>query len=412
MIQAFTIKRQKKSKVKMMKPELLAPAGNLEKAKIALLYGADAVYVGGQKFSLRARASNFTMEMLEELVVFAHNLKKSVHVTLNIVPHEDDLTGLDEYLIELDRIGVDAIICSSFVIIERAKALTNLEIHLSTQFSATNSVIAEYFYNQGIKRIVLARELSLDEIREVKKNTNADLEVFIHGGMCVSYSGRCTLSNYMVGRDANRGGCAHSCRWLYNLLERDEIISTNYDFQMSSKDLEITEYLPELLKIGVSSLKIEGRMKSIHYIATVVLAYRMLIDDYFDNNLKDPEFYKNEIKKAENRLTGIGFIKGDTTINEQLYNYRSEMPTKEFIGLVLEYYPDKKLALIEQRNYFELGDEIEIVSPNKTFTYSKVSLLLDEDMNSIDVARHPLQKLYINIDDEVKPYDLIRRVKN
>jgi len=393
-----------------MRTELLAPAGNLEKAKIALLYGADAVYVGGVSFSLRARASNFTIDMLEELVVFAHSLNKKIYVTTNIVFHDEDLIGLDEYLKELERIKVDAIICSSFVIIERAKAITNLEIHLSTQFSVTNSSTADYFYEEGIERVVLARELSLNEIALVSKNTKADLEIFIHGGMCVSYSGRCTLSNYMVGRDANRGGCAHSCRWLYDLYETDEIISENHDFQMSSKDLETVIFIPKLLDLDVASLKIEGRMKSIHYIATVVLAYRMLIDDYYDNKLKPIEFYQNEIKKAENRLTSFGFLAGNTTTKQQLYNYRSEMPTKEFIGIVKNYDSENKLAEIEQRNYFEVGTEIEIVSPNKTFLKSKVDVLLDEEKTPINIARHPLQKLYINMEHEVKPYDLIRRI--
>ncbi len=393
-----------------MKTELLAPAGSLEKAKIALLYGADAVYVGGVLFSLRARASNFTIPMLEELVLFAHNLQKKVYVTTNIVFHDEDEAGLDEYLLELNRIGVDAIICSSFSIMERAKQITKLELHLSTQFSVTNSLLADYFYEEGVQRVVLARELSVEEIKEVNEQTKADLEIFIHGGMCVSYSGRCTLSNYMVNRDANRGGCAHSCRWLYKLYESDQLISDNYDFQMSSKDLEITEFIPDLLDIGVSSLKIEGRMKSIHYIATVVLAYRMLIDDYYSNTLKDLSFYKNEIKKAENRLTSTGFLKGDSSVEEQLYNYRSEMPTQEFIGMVLEYDVDKNMALIEQRNYFEIGDTIEIVSPKKTFTISKVDVLFDEEMNPITVARHPLQKMYINVNHKVEPFDLIRRV--
>jgi putative protease len=395
-----------------MRVELLAPAGNLEKAKIALLYGADAVYVGGVSFSLRARASNFTLETLEELVEFAHNLKKKVHVTTNIVVHDEDMSGLDEYLKELERIQVDAIICSSLAIIERAKEITNLEIHLSTQFSVTNSVLANYFYQEGVKRVVPARELSLSEIKMMKENSLADLEIFIHGGMCVSYSGRCTLSNYMVGRDANRGGCAHSCRWLYNLYNANEVLSDNYDFQMSSKDLEIVQFLPELLDIGVTSLKIEGRMKSIHYIATVVLAYRMLIDDYYNNELKPLSFYQNEIKKAENRLTSFGFMEGDTKTEQQLYNYRSEMPTQEFIGIVKSYDPEKKLAEIEQRNYFKQGDSIEIVSPQKTFKKSTVEVMYDEEMKEIFVARHPLQKLYINMDFDVKPYDLIRRIEN
>ncbi len=394
-----------------MKVELLAPAGNLEKAKIALLYGADAVYVGGLRFSLRVRASNFTLDMLNELVLFAHERNKLVYVTMNIVTHDSDLEGLDEYLLSLDKIGIDAIISTSFAIIERAKLLTNLEIHLSTQFSVSNSLLADYFYNEGVKRVVLARELSLSEIKEIKEHTKTELEVFIHGGMCVSYSGRCTLSNYMVGRDANRGGCAHSCRWLYDLFDGQEKISREHDFQMSSKDLEILEYIPDLIDLGVSSLKIEGRMKSIHYVATVVLAYRMLIDDYYNNCLKDLSYYRAEIKKAENRLTSIGFLAGEPTIAEQLYNYRSEKPTQEFIGIVKGYDSSKKLAFIEQRNYFKIGDKIEVVSPNKTFIHTTIENLFDEEMNSIEVARHPLQKLYINMEKEVKPYDMIRRVK-
>ena len=214
----------------------------------------------------------------------------------------------------------------------------------------------------------------------------------------------------MVQRDANRGGCAHSCRWLYDLYEDEELLSENHDFQMSSKDLEITQFIPDLLDMGVSSLKIEGRMKSIHYVATVVLAYRMLIDDYVEGNLKDLSYYQNEIKKAENRLTSIGFLAGQPTVEEQLYNSRSEAPTKEFIGIVLDYVPDKKLALIEQRNYFEVGDQIEIVSPDKTFHYGTVKTMYDEDFNDVEIARHPLQRLYINIEKEVKPYDMIRKV--
>ncbi|MFW5794110.1 MAG: peptidase U32 family protein, partial [Bacillota bacterium] len=317
-----------------MKTELLAPAGNLEKAKIALIYGADAVYIGGKQFSLRARASNFDLSMIQELVEFAHRINKKVYVTMNIVFHDEDNYGLEKYLLELDKIKVDAIICSSMLVIDKAKELTNLEIHLSTQFSVTNSKLANYFYNLGVKRVVLSREASLKEIELINKNTYADLEIFIHGGMCVSYSGRCTLSNYMVLRDANRGGCAHSCRWLYNLYKRDKLISDDFDFQMSSKDLEAAEYLPALLDLKVSSLKVEGRMKSIHYIATTINTYRRMIDDYYNNILKEVSVYQDELKKAENRLTSFGFFAGDTTTKQQLYNSRSESPTKEFIGIV------------------------------------------------------------------------------
>ncbi|HOO44478.1 MAG TPA: U32 family peptidase C-terminal domain-containing protein, partial [Bacillota bacterium] len=280
-----------------------------------------------------------------------------------------------------------------------------------TQFSVTNSQLANHFYDQGVTRVVLARELSLEEIRAVKMHTEAELEVFIHGGMCVAYSGRCTLSNYMVGRDANRGGCAHSCRWLYDLYEGEELLSKNHDFQMSSKDLEIMAYIPDLIDLGVASLKIEGRMKSIHYIATVVLAYRMLIDDYINGALRPLDEYRDEIKKAENRLTSIGFLAGDPGVDEQLYNSRSESPTKEFIGIVLDYDSSRQMALIEQRNYFTVGDEIEIASYDKTFKKSIVQALYDEEMNEIEIARHPLQKVYMKIDTPVKAYDMVRRVK-
>ncbi|PKK95243.1 MAG: collagenase-like protease [Tenericutes bacterium HGW-Tenericutes-5] len=393
-----------------MKTELLAPAGNLEKAKIALLYGADAVYIGGKQFSLRARASNFDLDTIEELINFAHGINKKVYVTMNIVFHDDDVFGLDEYLRFLDKLKVDAIICSSMVVVERAKAITDLEIHLSTQFSLTNSVLANYFYDEGIKRVVLARELSLEEIKEVQKQSKADLEVFIHGGMCVSYSGRCTLSNYTSLRDANRGGCAHTCRWLYDLYEGDELLSDNHDFQMSSKDLDATEFIKDLVETGVSSLKIEGRMKSIHYIATVVSAYRMLIDDYYHGSMRDLSFYQNEIKKAENRQTSHGFFKGDTTINEQLYNQRSEIPTKEFVGMVLDYDKIKKKVLIEQRNYFIPGDVLEIFTPDKTTIQFKVDKILSEELIELDAARHPLEKLLVSLNIEVPKFSLIRKV--
>ncbi|MGE4378986.1 MAG: U32 family peptidase [Candidatus Izemoplasmatales bacterium] len=395
-----------------MKTELLAPAGNLEKAKIALLYGADAVYIGGKQFSLRARASNFGLETIKEIVDYAHEMNKKVYVTMNIVFHDDDIFGLDEYLLYLEKINVDAIICSSMVVIERAKELTNLEIHLSTQFSLSNSALANYFYKEGVKRVVLARELSMEEIKEVQKNSLTDLEVFIHGGMCVSYSGRCTLSNYTVLRDANRGGCAHTCRWLYDLYENGKLLSENHDFQMSSKDLEATSYIKDLLDANISSLKIEGRMKSIHYIATVVSAYRMLIDDYYNGCMRDLAFYQNEIQKAENRQTSYGFFAGDTTIEQQLYNQRSEIPTKEFVGMVMGYDDENKYLILEQRNYFSPGDTLEIFTPDKTTIQFKVKEIYDEEFNSIDAARHPLQKIYLKCLVKAPKYSMIRKVEN
>jgi putative protease len=393
-----------------MKTELLAPAGNLAKAKIALLYGADAVYIGGKQFSLRARASNFDLSMIEELVNFAHERGKLVYVTMNMVFHDEDNEGLEEYLLALDKIKVDAIICSNMIVIEKAKALTNLEIHLSTQFSLTNSSLANYFCDEGIKRVVLSREASLDEIKEIQKNSKADLEVFIHGGMCVSYSGRCTLSNYTVLRDANRGGCAHTCRWLYNLYEKDHLISEDFDYQMSSKDLEATDYLKDLLDIGVASLKVEGRMKSIHYIATVISAYRMMIDDYRLGILKPTSYYQNEIKKAENRLTSFGFFEGDTTTEQQLYNSRSEVPTKEFVGIVKAYDLDQQVLIIQQRNYFEPGDTLEILTPSKTIIQFKLKEIYDEENQVLDAARHPLQIIKIKLKIKVEENSIVRKM--
>ncbi|MDD3107436.1 MAG: U32 family peptidase, partial [Bacilli bacterium] len=367
-----------------MKPELLAPAGDLEKVKIALLYGADAVYIGGTEFSLRARASKFTLENIEQAVLFAHSINKKIYVTTNIVPHNEDLLKLDEYLINLYKINVDAIICSSPFIIERAKELTKLEIHLSTQFSVTNSILTNFWGNHGVSRIVLARECSVEEIKEIAKNTNTELEVFIHGGMCVSYSGRCTLSNYMSDRDANRGGCAHSCRWKYNLYHQNELVSADFDFQMSSKDLETLAYIKDLMEIGISSLKIEGRMKSIHYIATVVNTYRRLIDDIESDNELPTIEYETEIQKAENRLTSFGFMEGITSPEQQLYHMRSEIPTKEFVGIVLNYNEDSKEVLIEQRNYFSKGDTLEIFSPKAKNSQLIVGELFDEEGNLLD----------------------------
>jgi len=393
-----------------MLTELLAPAGNLYKAKIALLYGADAVYIGGKQFSLRARASNFDLSMIKELVEFAHHIEKKVYVTMNMVFHDEDVYGLDDYLVELDKINVDAIICSNMIVIERAKTLTDLEVHLSTQFSLTNSSLANYFYHQGVKRVVLSREASLDEIKRIQENSLADLEVFIHGGMCVSYSGRCTLSNYTVLRDANRGGCAHTCRWLYNLYEDDTLLSDDYDFQMSSKDLEATNYIKDLLDLNIASLKVEGRMKSIHYIATVINTYRMMIDDYKIGCLRPIEQYQTEIKKAENRLTSHGFFEGDTTVDQQLYNSRSEVPTKEFVGLVKDYDREKQELIVQQRNYFEPGDCLEILMPDKTIIQFQVKNIVDEDGIELDAARHPLQIIKISCPVTIMDNSMIRKI--
>ncbi len=397
----------------MNKVELLAPAGNLEKAQIALLYGADAVYVGGKQFSLRARASNFSLADIDELTSFAHSLNKKVYVTMNIIPHESDMEGVDEYLIALKERNVDAIIVSSPYIISRAKLVApTMEVHLSTQISVTNSAACAYYEKCGLKRIVLAREVTLKEMQELKAHTNIDLEVFIHGGMCSSYSGRCVLSNHMTGRDANRGGCAHSCRWNYTLYHENTALPGF--FNIGSKDLMAVRYVPELLKLGISSLKIEGRMKSTYYLATVVRSYRLLIDAYYEKDYVTSEeiaFVEKEISKAENRNTGSGFYEGIPSDAGQLYDNRDERPTKEYLGIVLDYNETTHEAIIEQRNYFEPNEKVEFFGPHlNNVTYQIGDILDAETGEKLDAARHPLQKILLLVPFTLQKNDIMRKV--
>ncbi len=391
----------------MKKIELLAPAGDLEKLKIAILYGADAVFIGGTNFSLRSRASNFTKEDLKEAVNFAHKYGAKIHVTCNIVMHNIDLDGLLEYLKYLDEIGVDAIITSSIYMLKLAKENTNLDVHMSTQLSTLNHEAVNLLTNLGADRVVLGRELSLAEIIKIKTLSKVEIEAFIHGGMCSSLSGRCMLSNNMTLRDANRGGCAHSCRWNYNLYENGNKINPQGDyFSFSAKDLGSLEFIPMLIDNGIDSLKIEGRMKSIHYVATITNSYRHLIDDYYENGeIKDFTPYYNLIKKAENRLLSTGFYKGEVTTNEQLYDLNLSVPTKNFIGLVLSC--NNGICKIEQRNYFTSFSDIEVFTPKASFIIN-VGQLYDEDGNLVDVARHPRQVLYFKTDYKLEPYDMLR----
>ena len=393
----------------MAKFELLAPAGDLEKLKVAILYGADAVFIGGQSFSLRSRASNFTIEDIKEACDFAHKHNAKIHVTCNIVMHNMDTTGILDYLKKLENAGVDCIIASSIYILKLVIENTKMEAHVSTQTSSSNEEAVKFYSKLGVSRVVLSRELSLDEIERVKKSTNTDLEVFIHGGMCVSYSGRCMLSNNMTNRDANRGGCAHSCRWCYDFIKDDKIYNPEGDyFAMSSKDLCAIKAIPRLIDLGINSFKIEGRMKSLHYIATVVNAYRKIIDEYLETKeIKDFNKYIDQISKAENRLTATGFLFNMPTINEQLYDLNLTVPTKDFIGIVKEYDKENKIAYIEQRNYFEPNSTIEVFSPSKTFKIN-IKEIYYMDGNVVDAARHPLQRLYFKCEEELKPYDLLR----
>jgi len=389
--------------------ELLAPAGDLEKLKIALMYGADAVFIGGQNFSLRARASNFTLDDIYEATAFAHQRNKKIYVTTNIIPHNEDMDGVIEYLQALESRHVDAIISASPFIIDMALKHTKLEVHLSTQQSVTNSEAVNFWYNHGITRIVLARELNKNQIRQMIPKTKADIEVFIHGGMCMSYSGRCSLSNNMTDRDANRGGCAHSCRWSYELTQSGKSVSDQM-FSMSSKDLEALEQIPFLIESGVKSLKIEGRMKSLHYIATVVSTYRRLIDDYErDLRIDNYDSYLIELQKAENRQASHGYLEGLPGVEQQLYDKKSEQPSQLFIGLVQDYDHETQIATIEQRNYFEVGYEIEIFHPNGNEQTFILDYMTDEKGEITQVARHPQQILKIKVPFAVEPYAMLRK---
>lgn len=390
--------------------ELLAPAGDLEKLKIALMYGADAVFIGGVNFSLRARASNFTVSDIKEACDFAHKKGKKVYVTTNIIPHNEDLEGVLEYLRDLEAVNVDAIISASPYIIDQALEHTNLEVHLSTQQSAYNTDTVNYWYDKGVTRVVLARELSKQQIKSLAHKTKADVEVFIHGGMCMSFSGRCSLSDNMTDRDANRGGCAHSCRWNYELVQNGKKVSDQM-FSMSSKDLEALEQLPYLIDANVASLKIEGRMKSLHYIATVVSTYRKLIDTYTkEKKIKDFNPYYEDLMKAENRLTSHGYLEGLPGVDEQLFNHRSEKPSQLFIGLGVAYDEINHIATIEQRNYFKIGAMIEVFNPSGSRFEFELKEMFDESGEPLDTARHPKQILKIKVDQEIESYAMIRRI--
>ena len=397
------------------KPELLAPAGNLEKLKTAIIYGADAVFVGGKQFSLRSQASNFSLEDIEEGVLFAKEYGADIHVTCNIILHEENISEIEEYLKALDLIGVKAIIVADPYMVQIAKSLNlRLEIHLSTQLSITNSKAVNFWANQGVDRVVLAREVEYHDLKEIMNQTQVDIEYFIHGAMCIHYSGRCMLSNYYSHRDANRGGCSQSCRWRYDfyLANQQLNIGEEQAFTMSSKDLSLIKELPQLIELGVESFKIEGRMKSVHYIATVVSSYRKLIDQYCENpdNFVFDDFYEKEILKAANRSLSTGFFYGNTTKEQQIFNLRDEHPAQSFVIRVLDYDSKNKLAKIEQRNYFKINDKIEFFSPKKKHWAMTVKKLFNEEMEEIEIANHPMAILYLEVLEDVYKEDMARRV--
>lgn len=387
--------------------ELLAPAGDLERLKVALLYGADAVYIGGKVFGLRANAINFTNEEIKEAVTFAHSLSKKVYVTVNIVLHNKEIKFLLDYLKELESIGVDAIIASDLSVISLALEKTNLEVHVSTQQSTLNCEAVKFLKGLGVKRIVLGRELSKSEIEEIQK-VGLDVEIFIHGAMCASYSGRCVLSNYLTNRDANRGGCSQICRWDFDLLDsNNNQIKGDKNFTFCSKDLSLLKHIKDVCDMGINSLKIEGRMRSTYYIATVVSIYRKVLDEYYKGNYNYDETLEKVLSRVANRENVVQFFNGiyDETCN--YYNNRVEVSNQDFLGVVLEYDKDTKLAKIEQRNYFKKGDFVEFFGPNKLIKY-KIDEIFDENMNIIDVVRHPKQIIYMKIDDILEVSNFMR----
>ncbi len=393
----------------MKKPELLAPAGDFNRLKIALLYGADAVYIGGE-FNLRANADNFTLDEIKKGVSFAHKMHKKVYVTVNIALHNAELPFIENYLTNLDEIGVDAVIVSDPAVVKIAKEKTNLAVHISTQASVLNKEAVNFWQSMGAERIVLARECTKEDIIDIKKNTNIELEVFIHGAMCASYSGRCVLSNYLTKRDSNRGGCSQICRWDFDLLEDNKILKGEKPFTFCTKDLSLARYIPDLMDIGVDSLKIEGRMRSSYYIATVVKIYRKIIDEYYHNkenyeyNLQDAAI----LRRCANRDNTAQFFNGVYDETVQYYNGRLEVTNQDFLGIVLDYDDQTGLAKLQQRNYFKIGDEVEIFGPTTSVNF-KITKIYDEDKNPIDIVRHPKQIIYIKVPLKVKKDFMLKK---
>ena len=394
------------------KPELLAPAGDLERLKVALLYGADAVYCGGPSFGLRANATNFTFEELKEGVSFAHNLGKKVYVTVNIVLHNKEGKDLLEYLKKIEKTNCDAIIVSDPYIVDTALKNTSLEVHLSTQQSTMNYEACKFFYEQGVTRVVLARECTREDIKAIReKVSDLEIETFIHGAMCAAISGRCVLSNFLTKRDANRGGCSQICRWDFKLLDdNDNIIKTEKDFTLCSKDLSMLSCIPELVNLGVKSFKVEGRMRSIYYIATVISIYRKVIDDYCNNPEKYVynDKYEKILRRCANRDSVVQFFNGVYDESCSYYNGRQEISNQDFLGVVLDYNDDTHIATIEQRNYFKTGDEVEIFSSFHDTISLKIGKIYDEENNEIDVVRHPKQIITTYVENKLYKYDLIR----
>ena len=393
----------------MKKIELLSPAGDLERLKVTLLYGADAVYLGGKLYNLRANATNFSLEDLKEGCQFAHKLGKKVFLTLNIVFHNEDILGVNDYIRDVVEAGIDAFIVSDLAIIRYIKQhYPQVEVHLSTQASTMNYEAALFYKSMGVDRIVLARELSKDEIREIIDKASIDIEVFIHGAMCTCVSGRCSLSNYVTNRDANRGGCSQVCRFAFTTDDGS-------NFTMATKDLNMARYVSELIEMNVTSMKVEGRMRSLYYLATVIGAYRKIIDNYYNHTLTDEVLNKQEkiLDRVANREVSTHYYLKEADASDQYYTGIVEISNQDYLGQVIDYDRDKCLLQIKERNYFKVGDKVTLFTPCDEMTFT-VSKIYDDSYNLVDVARHPdnIYFIEIKIAFDVCAYSMIRKEIN
>ncbi|MBR2696076.1 MAG: U32 family peptidase [Parasporobacterium sp.] len=406
------------------KPELLAPAGSLEVLKVAVLYGADAVYIGGEAFSLRANAHNFTLEEMKEGIAFAHDHNVKVFVTANIYAHNEDLEQVEGYFKQLKGMGVDALLISDPGVFQIAKEiLPEVEIHISTQANNTNYGTFRFWHSQGASRVVTGRELSLSEIRKIRDSIPEDMEIesFVHGAMCISYSGRCLLSAYMTGRSANKGDCTHPCRWKYSVVEENRpgeympVKETERGtFLFNSKDLCMIEYIPEMIEAGIDSLKIEGRMNSALYVASITRTYRMAIDDYFEDPEKYRErmdFYREEISKCTYREYTTGFFFGKPDESAQIYDASTYVKEWIFLGMFNGEYLEKDgrhYYRLTQKNKFSVGDTVEVMKPSGENLSAVVAGMLDEDGAPIESCPHPKQVFYVDLGIDPDSYDILR----
>jgi len=406
--------------IKNKKPELLSPAGDIERLKVAFAFGADSVYLGGEAFGMRSKAGNFTMSEIGDGIKHAHSLGKKVYITVNISAHNDDLKEMEKYFGELEKLKADALIISDLGVFDLAKrAAPNTDIHISTQANTTNHAGADFWRRLGAQRVILARELRLSEIGEIKnKIPSLELEAFVHGSMCMAYSGRCLISNFMNDRDANRGHCSQPCRWSYMLVEEKsgDAIPVYEDehgaYIFSSKDLNMIAHIPDLVKAGIDSYKIEGRMKSSYYVGLVTKIYREAIDDYFE----DPEvyagkilFYQSELSKVSHREYTTGFFYGKITGNDHAYNDSEQVRLQDYLAIVNSYDEDTGFCVIEQRNKFDVGERVDIIRANGEIHTQEIKLMMDEKGADISSAPHPKQKIRLKVNVPVQKFDMLRR---